>query len=126
MASFPYVDGDVIHDTELNRIARLPVNAQTGTTYTIVVGDEAYLVTCNNASAITVTLPQDSSVAIPIGGQVQFLQLGAGQVSFSAGSGATVQQETGYLASIRAQRGWVTAVKVAANTWHLVGALTAA
>jgi hypothetical protein len=126
MPTFPYVDGDTIAGSDFDRLARLPVNAQSGTTYTLVLADEAKLVTMNNAAAQTVTLPQDSSVAIPVGGQVQFLQLGAGQVSFAAGTGATVQFESGFLASVRAQRGWVTAVKVAANTWQLLGALTVA
>jgi hypothetical protein len=34
------------------------VNAQTGTSYTVVAGDQGKLVTFNNASAVAVTLPQ--------------------------------------------------------------------
>ena len=38
---------------------RRTLNAQTGTTYTPVVGDENLMVTLSNASAITVTLPAE-------------------------------------------------------------------
>ena len=36
---------------------QLQFNAQTGTTYTLVVGDLNKLVTCSNASGITLTVP---------------------------------------------------------------------
>jgi hypothetical protein len=101
----------------------LTINAQTGTTYTPVLSDEQKLVTLSNASAITCTLPQDSDVAIPIGGQVHFAQIGAGQVTFAAGTGATVNATPG--AKCRAQYSAVTAIKRAANTWLLIGDLAA-
>lgn len=40
-----------------------PVNAQTGTTYTVVDGDQSKLVTYSNASAVAVTLPQAGAAA---------------------------------------------------------------
>lgn len=43
------------------------INAQTGTTYTVVLTDVDKIVTQSNASAITTTLPQDSDVAFPVG-----------------------------------------------------------
>lgn len=67
------------------------INAQTGTTYTAQAGDNGKIVTLSNASAITVTLP-NSLVA---GWACTFEQLGAGQVTFSAGSGATLQNRQG-------------------------------
>lgn len=108
---------------ENNPLVRLTVNAQTGTTYTAVLGDEGKLVTLSNASAITMTLPQDSDVAIPVGGQIHFAQIGAGQVTFAAGTGATVNATPGL--KCRAQYSTVTAIKRLANTWLLVGDLAA-
>jgi hypothetical protein len=44
---------------------RLTLNAQTGTTYTLVAADATYkLVTCSNAAAITVTVPPLSLIHI--------------------------------------------------------------
>lgn len=108
---------------ETNPLVRQTVNAQTGTTYTVVLADEGKLVTLSNAGAITCTLPQDSDVAIPIGGRVDFAQIGAGQVTFAAGTGATVNATPGL--KCRAQYSAVSAIKRAANTWLLVGDLAA-
>jgi len=102
------------------------INAQTGNTYTPVLSDNGKMVTCTNASSIIVTLPQDSDVAIPVGGRVDFGQLGAGQVGFSAGSGATINVASSFTANIAEQYGVVTAYKQAANTWWLFGNLAAA
>ena len=62
-------------------------NAQTGTTYTLVVGDVNKLVTASNASAITVTVPPSVFSANDV---VNLQQIGAGQVTFAQGSGVTI------------------------------------
>jgi lysophospholipase L1-like esterase len=59
-------------------------NTQTGTTYTVLSADNGKVVTLNNGSAITVTVPTLSA-----GFTCTFIQKGAGQVTFSA-SGTTV------------------------------------
>src|SRR6266436_6707039 len=40
---------------------QVSVNAQTGTTYTVVTGDRGKLVTLSNVAAVAVTLPQASA-----------------------------------------------------------------
>ena len=50
-------------------------------------GDSGKLVTLSNSSAITVTLPPS---VYAVGEQINFVQLGAGQVTFSQGSGVTI------------------------------------
>lgn len=100
---------------------RQVINAQTGTTYTIVLSDENKQVTLNNASPITVTLPQDSDVAIPVGGRVDFMVIGAGAVTFAAGTGATVNGTPSLVS--RAQWSPLSAQKIAADTWVVMGDL---
>lgn len=95
------------------------INAQTGTTYAPVLSDEGKLVTLSNASAITVTMPQDSTTAFPVGATIDFVGVGAGLVTFSAGTGATVNPT----AVTRAQWSAATAIKSAADTWLIVGDL---
>src|SRR6478736_3445018 len=97
------------------------VNAQTGTTYTPVLTDEGKFVTLTNASPITVTMPQDSDVAIPIGGSIDLQVRGAGMATFVNGTGATVDGTPSLVT--RANKSVVTAIKVAANTWSLAGDL---
>jgi hypothetical protein len=100
---------------------RAAINTQTGTTYTIALADENQLVTLTNAGAITVTLPQDSAVAFPVGGRVDFAVLGAGMATFVAGAGATANGTPSLVS--RAQYSAASAFKVAANTWLVVGDL---
>ena len=102
----------------------LTINAQTGTTYTSVLSDaNNTLVTLNNASAITLTIPPNSSVAYPVGTILNFTSLGAGIVTFAQGSGVTIVS-TGATASapkIRAQYSSATAIQTTANNWVVAG-----
>lgn len=100
------------------------INAQTGTSYGIVAGDVGYLVTLSNASAISLTVPQDSDQTISVGSYVDLMQLGAGQVTVSAGTGATLRV-SGLTAKARAQYSRLGVQKIAANTWVVFGDLAA-
>jgi hypothetical protein len=100
------------------------VNAQTGTTYTLVAADAGKLVTLSNASAITLTLPQDSDATIAIGTYIDLYALGAGQITVAAGTGATLRT-SGLTAKSRAQYARFGVQKVSANTWSLFGDLAA-
>jgi len=99
----------------------LTLNAQTGTTYTTVAADaSAKLVTLTNASPITVTIAPS---LYAIGEQINFAQMGAGQVTFQGGAGVTVVS-TGATAAtpkLRAQYSTATAICTASNTWIVVG-----
>ncbi len=102
----------------------LTIVADTGGTYTPVLTDSGKLVTLSDAGAIALTLPQDSDVAFAVGTQITFVQIGAGQVTVSAGTGATLNSP-GPTNKFRAQWSTVTAVKRAANTWVIMGDLAA-
>jgi len=80
----------------------LGFDAQTGTTYTLVAGDANKLVTASNASAITITIPISVFSANDV---INVQQIGAGQVTFAAASGATVNSNgaTSAAPKIRAQ-----------------------
>jgi hypothetical protein len=99
------------------------VNAQTGTTYTPVLADAAKMVTLSNASAITVTIPPNSSVAYAVGSKIDFIQKGAGQVTFSQGAGVTIRS-TGATATapkLRVQYSAATAWYEGSDVWYVVG-----
>ncbi len=60
------------------------INAQTGTTYTVVKGDRCKLVTFTNASSIAVTLPQAGATSgFESGFTFQAVSLGAGTVTIT-------------------------------------------
>jgi hypothetical protein len=107
-------------DTALQAVPTQTLNAQTGTTYTVVLADPGKLVTLTNAAAITVTLPSNST-AIPVGGSVDFIVLGAGMVTFQ-GDGTSTVSGTPSLVS-RAQYSAATAIKISTNGWVVVGDL---
>lgn len=59
------------------------VNAQTGTSYTILSADWGKLITFSNGSATAVTLPQANSTSFPNGYFIDVVNLGAGTVTIT-------------------------------------------
>ena len=104
--------------------APLLINAQTGTTYTFVLTDGGKLVTANNGSAQTYTVPPNSSVAFPTGTTITIIGIGAGKVTLAQGSGVTINSKDSEKA-IDGQHASVTIIKTATDTWQLIGALQA-
>jgi len=115
----PVINGATIGTSVIN----LATNAQTGTTYTSVLEDNNKIVEMNNASANTFTIPLNSSVAYPVGAQINILQTGAGQTTVAATSGVTVNATPGL--KLRAQWSSATLIKRATDTWVLIGDLSA-
>ena len=109
----PVINGGLIN---------LSLNAQTGTTYTTVAGDSGKLVTLSNASAITCTLPPS---VYSIGEQINFVQLGAGQVTFAQGSMVTIRSAgaTSTAPKIGKQYAAATAICIGVNEFLVVGAV---
>lgn len=102
----------------LNEI--IPLNAQTGTTYTLAVGDAGQLVTLANASPVTVTVPTNAAVPFAIGTQITLTQAGAGKVTLVGAVGVTVNSADSYL-GLRTQWSAVTIIKTNTNSWILIG-----
>jgi hypothetical protein len=99
------------------------LNAQTGTTYTLVLADAGKFVTLNNAAAIALTVPLESSVNYAIGTSIDLVQLGVGQVTVAGAGGVTVNATPGLKLRTRYSAG--TLIKTASNTWVLVGDISA-
>jgi hypothetical protein len=106
--------------------AALVIDAKTGTTYTFVLADaNNELITASNASAQTYSIPTNASVAFPIGSQINIIQIGAGQVTINAvTSGTTTVLSNGATAAapkLRVQYSSATLIKVATDTWYVIG-----
>lgn len=104
-------------------VTSAPINAQTGTTYTLVLADAGHIVEMSNASANTLTVPPNSSVAFKIGTIIHLAQLGAGQTTIAQGSGVTIRSEGSNL-KLNAQYAQASLYKRATNEWVLAGSLT--
>lgn len=100
----------------------LSFNRQTDD-YTLALSDNFNAVETNKATANTITVPPSSSVAFPIGSQVNVLQYGAGQTTIAAGAGVTLRYSVGL--KIVAQYDGCTLTKVGTDEWYLNGALEA-
>ena len=103
-------------------IADVVTNAQTAS-YTLVLGDKNKIVEMNVASGNNLTVPPNSSVAFPVGSQINILQVGAGQTTVVQGAGVTVNAAPGL--KLRTQWSYATLIKRATNTWVLVGDISA-
>lgn len=105
--------------------ASVATNAQTGTTYTLALADNGKLVTFNNVSPVAVTIPLNSSIALPVGAVIMMAAYGAGAVTVSGAGGVTVVSGGTTAASpiIRAQYSSVGAIQTSANNWLVVGDL---
>jgi hypothetical protein len=101
----------------------IPLNAQTGTTYTLAVGDAGELVTLANASAITLTVPTNASVPFAIGTQITITRAGAGTLTVVGDTGVTVNSADGFL-KLRTQWSSGTLIKTNTNSWILIGDLS--
>lgn len=108
-----------------NKNITYTINSQSGTSYTTVLSDAAAIVTTNNASSNTFSIPTNGNVAYPIGSSITVIQIGAGQTTINAvTSGTTTIASTGATSTapkLRARYSSATCIKVATDTWYVVG-----
>lgn len=98
-------------------------NRQTAS-YTLALTDQNKIVEMNVATANNLTVPNNSTVAFPIGTEIAGTQYGAGKTTIVAASGVTLRSSGGLL-SIGAQYAFVSMVKVGTNEWYVAGNLIA-
>ena len=93
--------------------------------YTAVLANNGQVVTMDNSSANTFSIPTNASVAFPIGTQINVLQIGAGQTTIQAvTSGTTSVLSTGATAAapkLRAQYSAATCLKAGTDLWYVFG-----
>jgi hypothetical protein len=110
-------DGAVLGTLEIQ-------TAKTGN-YTLASGDENDVVQMNVGSANTLSIPTDATFNFAIGTQINVLQIGAGQTTIAAVTpGTTTVNGTPGL-KLRAQWSMATCIKRAADTWVVIGDLSA-
>ena len=109
--------------TNYDSISKVVIFNNQAASYTLVRSDKNKLIEVDNASATTITIPADDSVAYPVGTEVRVLQTGAGQVTIAGAAGVTVNATPGL--NLRAQWSSANMIKRAANTWVALGDLSA-
>jgi len=96
------------------------INAQTGTTYTLVAGDLNDLVTLSNTGEITLTVPPSVFSANDV---INIAQINTGQVTFAQGAGVTINSTGATATAPKLRARWSTAsvICTASNTFLVVG-----
>jgi len=106
--------------TDLAAKADLSLTSDTKTTnYTLVLGDAGESIEMNVASANTLTVPLNSSVAFPVGTTILLIQVGAGQTTITPTAGVTVNATPGL--KLRAQWSVATLIKRGTDVWIVAG-----
>jgi hypothetical protein len=81
------------------------------------------LIEMGSASAMTLTIPADSTLNFPVGTSIDILQTSTGQVTVAGAGGVTVNATPGL--KLRTTWSSATLMKRAANTWVVIGDLSA-
>ena len=95
------------------------INAQTDN-YTLVLADAGKFIKMTKGTANNLTVPPNSSVAFPIGTEIEVAQYGAGQVTLVAGAGVTLRNADAALKLAKIYAGAVLK-KIATNEWLVTG-----
>jgi uncharacterized MnhB-related membrane protein len=124
---FPASTGDVLSAAMFNGLVTFTINPQSGSTYTVANSDlYQALVQTTNASTKTVTIAPDSTLtSAATGSAITFLNTGAGDLTFAQGSGVTITS-TGATSSAPklGQYRSCVAIRISANSWTIVGAVS--
>lgn len=98
-----------------------PQNSQSGSTYTLVLGDAGDHVYFTGGSTATLTVPTNSSVAFPTGTTILVVNNNSGNLTIS-GAGVTFQLANGTTGNRTvATKGMASLLKVATDTWWVTG-----
>jgi len=98
----------------------IPIEISTSTALALTYAQRS--LKCTNATAITLTIPLNTSANFPIGTDISISQYGAGSVTFAAASGVTLNSSGGKKC-INGQFKMVALQKVDTDEWLLVGDL---
>jgi hypothetical protein len=124
---FPSATGDILTAAMYNGLVTFEVQADITADYTAVLADSYQVLdSMNKATAIAYKIPTNASVAFPIGTVLNILNKGAGVCTISATtSGTTTILSAGATAAspTLGQYKMAACVKVATDTWYVVGAI---
>ena len=108
-----------------NGVLGQTTNAQSGTTYTLALGDGMEIVTGSNGSATVFSIPTNASVAFPTGTQIVVIQIGAGALTISAANAGTTTITSAGASAVapilNAQYCACVCLKTGTDTWLVFG-----
>lgn len=103
--------------------SRTPIIQKSGSYTLSALTERDSLIEVSSQSGTTITIPADSSVNYPVGTSIDILQTASGQVTIAGAQGVTVNATPGL--KLRTQWSSASLFKRAANTWVVMGDLSA-
>lgn len=122
-------DALVVYDTSASSYKRVKIQSQgprveAAATQTLALDDGGKLMYNSGATAYTVTVPPNSSVAFPIGTELAFGCGSTGKILLAQGAGVTITSLSSYK-RVKASGGAAYIVKTGTDAWFLAGDLEA-
>lgn len=87
---------------------------------TLAISDAGTIQRCTNSSAITITVPSNSSVSFPTGTRIEIYQAQSGTVTIAAQSGVTLESASSSN-MLAGQYSMACLIKMGTNIWALTG-----
>lgn len=109
------------HDDTKSDLLRT-ISTQSGTSHTFASSEVGDYFRFTSSSAISATVPSNTSDPIPVGAQFDGVRAGTGKLTFVEGSGVTINSPSGNLSVGDQWVGW-TLIKVGTDEWDLIGTL---
>ena len=101
----------------------VPLNTQSGTSYSLVVSDAGKVVRTTNSAEVTISIPTNAVQAIPVGATIAIRQAGLGQVVLEASSNVVLNVPDGSDAATSRRGATIMLHKVGVDEWDLTGDL---
>ena len=111
----------VKHDGTIQADKYIVTNPQSDS-YVLVLSDDGKLIDMNKSSAMTLTIPKNSSVAFPIGTSIAVRQKGLGQITIIPIDGDVTINNPNGLTTVK-QYTTVILLKIDTNVWTITGIL---
>lgn len=104
-------------------VSNVATSTIAGTSYTLQLSDAQKLLLFSNASPIAVSIPLNSTAALPVGTQINIVQNNTGQVTVSGVGGVTVTSTGASTAAPKTRTAYsvLTAIQTSANNWLITG-----
>lgn len=100
---------------------QIPTSLQSAD-YTLALADAGTIVEMGSSSALTLTVPDDATVAFPVNTVIEVVQTGSGQLTIAGAAGVALRTPASLTA--RAQYSSIGLRKRSANVWLVSGDLT--
>lgn len=110
---------------EIAKVGYQSVVTESSATKTLAEADRGAWIRFTNASACALTVPANATTAFAIGEVFNGIQAAAGKVTISGAAGVTINVPAEFRNNTRAQGAPICLIKVATDTWDLIGDLEA-